>query len=49
MSCERGMYIRSIGGMVFGLTAAPYRPIRMCFIPKPIFIPADKLQIVLEP
>ena len=34
---------------VLSLTEAPYRPIRMCDMPKDSFSPADMLQIVLDP
>jgi hypothetical protein len=43
------MFIPRIDSDGRALMAAPYRPIRMCSIPNPIFIPTDKLQMVLEP
>ena len=44
-----GMLIPRIPRGVLSLTAAPYRPIRMCDIPNDIFKPAVRLQIVLDP
>jgi hypothetical protein len=49
MSGMFGMLIPRILRDVFPLTAAPYRPIRMCDIPNDTLKPVDTLQIVLDP
>ena len=49
MSGMFGMLIPRILRDVLSRTAAPYRPIRMCDIPKDIFKPVGTLQMLLDP